>query len=47
VGSSQDESTSPAPEIAAKSHWEEFASYADALRYLEGNFDEPLTGRGS
>jgi hypothetical protein len=31
---------------AARSHREEFSSYADALRYLE-SFDKPLTGRGS
>lgn len=30
----------------ARSHSEEFSSHADALRYLEENFDEPLTGRG-
>lgn len=26
----------------ARSHEEEFSSYADALRYLEKNFDAPL-----
>lgn len=31
----------------ARSQREEFSSYADALRYLEETFDEPLTGRGS
>ena len=31
---------------SARSHSEEFSSHADALRYLEENFDEPLTGRG-
>lgn len=34
-------------ERPAKSHREEFASYADALRYLEENFDEPLPGKDS
>ncbi len=34
-------------ERPAKSHGEEFSSYADALRYLEDNFDELLIGRGS
>lgn len=29
------------------SHREEFASYADALWYLEEVFDEPLTDRSS
>jgi hypothetical protein len=33
-------------EWAAKSHREEFASYADTLRYLEA-FDEPLAGKDS
>ncbi len=28
-----------------RSHGEEFSSHADALRYLEENFDEPITGR--
>jgi hypothetical protein len=40
------ESTSPPLERPAKSHREEFTSYADALRHLEV-FDEPLSGRGS
>ena len=31
----------------ARSQSEEFSSHADALRYLEENFDEPLTGRGT
>lgn len=30
-----------------RSHGEEFSSHADALNYLEENFDDPLTGRGS
>ena len=31
----------------ARSNSEEFSSHADALRYLEENFDEPLTGRSA
>jgi hypothetical protein len=34
-------------EEARRSHEETFTSHADALRYLEENLDEPLTGRAS
>ena len=33
-------------EKPARSHSEEFSSHADAVKYLEEHFDEPLTGRG-